>query len=281
MIAIFADSKEIKLKRLEFSDGAITFLLEDLPEEEPNSINIRVDPITPVALIREELELVMSCLEEVYDCPLCNVDLYIPYFPYARADRVFERGNPSPLRGLLLWLQGWNLFRQIYTCDLHNERVLGDFFIKEDIKIKPQLECFKQSLPYNFNTEYDVVVAPDKGAMNKARTISEYLKVDIEYAGKKRDVQTGRIVGTELPKGVDFTNKTILIPDDICDGGMTFIKLAEALKQAGAKKVDLYVTHLIAAKGLKFFENSIDKIYYYHVVSNYINNEDVLKFNER
>ena len=41
----------------------------------------------------------------------------------------------------------------------------------------------------------------------------------------------------------------ILIVDDICDGGMTFIKVAEVLKNFGTKQIDLAVSHGLFSKG--------------------------------
>ena len=61
---------------------------------------------------------------------------------------------------------------------------------------------------------------------------------------------------------VDIQNKTILIIDDICDGGMTFKLTAERLKELGAKEVHLYVTHGIFSKGLETLrESGIDRIF--------------------
>ena len=50
---------------------------------------------------------------------------------------------------------------------------------------------------------------------------------------------------------VDIKDQTILIVDDLCDGGMTFIKSAERLYELEAKEVHLYVSHGIFSKGLK------------------------------
>jgi hypothetical protein len=62
MITVFADNKEIPVNMVEFSDGALTFKLDELPEN-PKYISVNVCPTTPVYRIRlEELRLVVSCL---------------------------------------------------------------------------------------------------------------------------------------------------------------------------------------------------------------------------
>ncbi|HCW17254.1 MAG TPA: phosphoribosylpyrophosphate synthetase, partial [Achromobacter sp.] len=42
----------------------------------------------------------------------------------------------------------------------------------------------------------------------------------------------------------------VLVVDDICDGGRTFLELASALRDTTRQPVYLYVTHGIFSKGL-------------------------------
>lgn len=278
MITVFSNNKEIPVNKVEFSDGAVTFCLEELPDN-PKYISINVCPSTPVKDVREEVDLIVSSIENFYGAiELCGlgfpVKLNLPYLCYGRADRVFEKGNPSPLYDFLTWLR-LKRFSQVNVCDVHNHQTLKGF----NINNKTQLQCFKESIPYDFNEEYDYVIAPDKGAMDKARTIAEHLETNIIYAGKKRDISTGRIQETTLPEDIDLKGAKVLIPDDLCDYGGTFLQLAKQLKEVGVVEVHLYVTHLICAGGLSRFEGLIDKIYYYHVVGSYINNEDIMRYN--
>jgi ribose-phosphate pyrophosphokinase len=52
-----------------------------------------------------------------------------------------------------------------------------------------------------------------------------------------------------------------VITDDICDGGMTFIHVAQRLKALSAERVVLFVTHGIFSKGLGVFDGLIDHFY--------------------
>lgn len=286
MITVFSDNKEIPVNKVTFSDGAITFKLEGL---QPNAENIcvNVDPSTPASLVMEELELFDDCLyqylEKHYFDNNVKLILTLPYLPYARCDRIFEEGNPNGLRRFLMRLNEL-CYDYIQVCDIHNMDAIHshkEFWESGHLNIieKPQLQCFKESLPYNFNNDYSVVLAPDKGAVDKAKTIAEYLNVPCMFANKKRDLSTGKLTEMILPD-YDFTGKKVLIPDDILDGGNTFISLSEMLVDSGASAVDLYITHMIAAKGLKQFKNSVDKIYVYQTVGDYINKEDIMRFND-
>ena len=75
---------------------------------------------------------------------------------------------------------------------------------------------------------------------------------------KERDVKTGALTNFKTTTQ-DLTNQTCFIIDDICDGGGTFIGTAKMLKEKGAKKVVLIVTHGIFSKGSHL--DFIDEIY--------------------
>lgn len=277
MITVFSNNEEVSVKRVDFSDRAFTYKLDSLPQQ-PSYIAINVDPSTPVKDVREEVDMILSCIDNFYGdkTGFVDVSLNLPYMPYARQDRVFEKGNPSPLYDFLVWLDG-KQFAKINVCDIHNDKVLEEVTVNNLVH-KEQLQCFKESLPYDFDEYYDYVIAPDKGAMGKAHSIAAHLETNIAFAGKTRNISTGRIESFDVPK-VNFVGAKVLIPDDIFDYGGTFLGLAKALKDAGAKQVDLYITHMIAANGLKMLDGVIDRIYYYHTVATYINDQDILNFN--
>jgi ribose-phosphate pyrophosphokinase len=65
------------------------------------------------------------------------------------------------------------------------------------------------------------------------------------------------VYGTEE----QLKDKHVIIVDDICDGGRTFIELAKVLKSNKVKNITLFVTHGIFSKGVDaLFENGIDNI---------------------
>jgi ribose-phosphate pyrophosphokinase len=86
-----------------------------------------------------------------------------------------------------------------------------------------------------------VVFFPDEGAMKR---YSDMIN-DIPYAFgiKKRDWATGKILGLDIMNAELVKDKNILIIDDICSRGGTFLHSAKALKAAGANRIFLYVTH--------------------------------------
>ena len=106
-----------------------------------------------------------------------------------------------------------------------------------------------------------VLVSPDAGANKKVLSVAKaYGGLKVIRADKVRNTSTGEITGTEVYCD-DLSGAHCVIIDDICDGGYTFIKLAEKLKEKGAGMITLYVTHGIFSKGFDVFDGLIDKVY--------------------
>lgn len=84
------------------------------------------------------------------------------------------------------------------------------------------------------------VIAPDKGAAERASNIAAALNVPWFQAEKTRDFATGKLTGftcEPLPE-----DGPLLVVDDICDGGGTFMGLADATGLP-SDRLALWVTH--------------------------------------
>jgi ribose-phosphate pyrophosphokinase len=123
------------------------------------------------------------------------------------------------------------------------------------------------------------LVSPDAGAEKKTRDIAMRLstiekKLDVFYATKIRDTLTGNITSTDIQG--DLNGRNLIIVDDICDGGQTFIELAKVLKNRGAEDVYLYVTHGIFSRGLAVLKNHFKKIFCYYTFLNQVEDKTFL-----
>ena len=101
-----------------------------------------------------------------------------------------------------------------------------------------------------------VLVSPDAGAYKTTHEIAEKLNADLVPSNKVR-VDGAPVISIQG----DVKGKECLIVDDLADGGRTFKFLAEALKQQGASKVYLYVTHAQFNYGFDELKETIDHIY--------------------
>lgn len=274
---LFSNNKEVFVQWITFSDSAMTCRI-DPQAEFKNCISIdATDETDNIPLMKEKLELLHNALHHTSAWVDNSAEeipqiLLLGYLPYARADRVFQTGNPNGLQTFQSWLAEF-VFSEVHIYDPHNGHALDADSI--NYVVKHQVDCVKETisgeLVINKLEDYDYIVAPDTGAVRKAKRLSKYLNVPIMYASKKRNINTGRIESVTLDTSVIVKSATprVLIVDDILDGGGTFIPIAEELKKTGAI-VDLYVTHLIAAKGLEIFKDSIQTIYTHGIVGSYV-----------
>lgn len=283
MISIMADNTEVSVDWVKFSDGASTCKInvpERLKDQPISNLTINVSPLCPVDEVLQRVILIDDALDSLAQINKlvpsdgAKLSLHLPYLPYGRADRLFEIGNPNPLDLFVLMMEYFE-FDEIHVCDAHNPSAipLGSRWIN-----KPQLECFKGSLGFDYDrSKYDYVLAPDKGAVKKAQTIADWHGVPLLTAEKERCIKTGRILRVFFDANIPAGSR-VLVCDDICDGGGTFVPLGEEIRAMGCA-ADIYFTHLIAAKGLDIFRGLYDHIYCYQTVGKHTTKCDVLNFN--
>lgn len=282
---LIVDNVEVPIKVIKFSDGSSNVKLE-IPEylvKYPPSAyySISVDPTTPADAYMWEISLVLSAVFNTWPEVRWNSSLlYLPYLPHARADRVFEKGNAFPLEMFSAFVN--SICSEVFLIDPHSGFLEG-FVDQPDVHVQYQHQCFIDAV--RSIKSGSVLVSPDKGAAKKIYRLQQALDLRsvstfVIEADKKRDVSTGRIVDTTLPEDFDYAGKTFYIVDDICDGGGTFLPLAQKLKDLGAKEVNLYVTHMIGAKGLDIFKGVVDNVFCYQVVGTYLTMKDVQDYNK-
>ena len=188
-----------------------------------------------------------------------NIHLTIPYFPYARQDRVCNKGEAFSLSVMAGLINNLNC-KKVVIYDPHSQVTIDQV---NNCEVISQAEILLDSLVSEDIKEKGLIlVSPDKGAANKTKDAAEKLGVEAIYCTKVRDVKTGQITGTHIPEGV--TGKNFIIIDDICDGGRTFTELSKALKKEGAKDLYLYVTHGIFSKGLDVLKEHFEHVYCHH-----------------
>jgi ribose-phosphate pyrophosphokinase len=245
----------IQLKTLSFSGGERHVQLSNLPINMPILISIKAILNSTDDLL--DLLLIDNALENHYGQQV-KLHLEIPYLPYARQDRVCAEGQAFSLQLMAKLMKSLNT-EEIVVWDCHSKvgleltgatNVSATDIIKSDVQLSQLL-----------HSSQTVLICPDKGALQRCTELKEELNIpNMVICEKKRDPKTGKITQTEVLTD-DLTGKTAIITDDICDGGFTFIKIAEQLKAKNAEKIILYVTHGIFSKGLNVFEGLIDELY--------------------
>lgn len=171
-----------------------------------------------------------------------EITVVVPYLGYARQDTKFEAGEPISAKAMANLISTYA--DKVITVDPHKEHIL-DFFTV------PAFSC--SAVPalakYLKEKEIDLILAPDKGALERAKQASKNIKCDFDYMEKTRiDGETVEI----KPKNLEAQNKNVAIIDDIISTGGTMAKSIHELKKQGAKKVFVACTHgLFAGDAVK------------------------------
>lgn len=186
--------------------------------------------------------------------PDVPVYLNLGYIPYARQDRIMEQGEAFSLKVFASLINSCG-FKKVYVDDPHSDVAPA---LINNVDVNPQWDIFADYVNQHheirqYLTNWWVPVCPDGGALKKfikCVTPKGFSENQCAFGLKQRDVKTGKILSTGIYGNIHAIHgSNCLIIDDICDGGATFIALAKVLKEKGAKKIGLYVTHGIFSKG--------------------------------
>jgi ribose-phosphate pyrophosphokinase len=190
--------------------------------------------------------------------PYAEISLYMGYVPYARQDRVCNRGEALSIKVFCDMINAMK-FKSVTILDPHSDvtpALLDRCFIVEPGKVLDRISIADDI----FHGKY-TLVAPDAGATKKVDKVAQHFGgLEVIQGMKKRDLKTGTLSGFTYTG--DVAGKDLLIVDDICDGGGTFLGLANQLNYGGAKSISLYVSHGIFSKGIDILlDGYIDYVY--------------------
>lgn len=211
-----------------------------------------------------------------------SIALFLPYFPGARQDRRMVSGEPLTVKVYADIINSMG-FESVTIFDPHSDvtpAVINNCFVIDNHKFADF--AVMQSWA---NEEDLLIVSPDAGSNKKMKDFMAFINTDSKLTAdsyydlvkcdKTRDQKTGKITGFEV-YAEDLKGKACIIVDDICDGGGTFIGLAEELKKKGAGNLYLAVSHGIFSKGLKPFDGLFKHIY---TTDSFIKSLKVLELN--
>jgi ribose-phosphate pyrophosphokinase len=253
-----------------FSDGAelCEIKIQDEACKKVLSINVLdvSNDLIRLCLIKDALDSM-----GVYD-----VDLFMKYIPNARADRRFGAGQSFSLKVFSNIINSLN-FSKVTALDPHSD--VSSALI-DNIEIISQEVGFGWQLPEIKKISNDFILcAPDVGASKKIFDVMKYIdRDDYIQAVKVRDVSNGNIIACSIPDR-DLQGRAVVIVDDICDGGASFIHLSKHLKDANCGKIILYTSHGIYSKGLDPLKGNIDYVFTSNLIEKFVNSRDLIQFN--
>lgn len=167
------------------------------------------------------------------------INVVIPYFPYARQDRMAQGRESISAKVIARHLEVAGASRVIYV-DIHSLQIQGFFEIPVDplTALSALADYFRDDL--RFAPDRAAIVSPDVGRARLAGKYAEQLELPLVVMHKRRlgfsETKTATVVG-------DIQGKTAILIDDMIAGGSVLDQIP-ALIEAGAEPpVYLSITH--------------------------------------
>ncbi len=174
--------------------------------------------------VKGQIDRYFSCRSVVLD---------MPYIPHARMDRVKKYDDVFTLKYFCEVINSLH-FDRVFVRDAHSNVSLALLNNVYDWGVQGYIEVAAK------RSGAEALFFPDEGAMKR---YSDMSPLPYAFGMKKREWETGKILGLDIINENNIKGKNVLIVDDICSRGGTFFHAAKALKAAGAKSVSLYITH--------------------------------------
>ena len=226
-----------------FSDGEIMVQIN----ENVRGTDVFVLQTACMPVNRHIMELLLM-VDALKRASARRITAVIPYYGYARQDRKVQPRVPisAKLMADLITAAGSN---RVLTMDLHAAQIQGFFDIPVDnLYASPVLLEYVRG-KYNFKNL--VIVSPDAGGVERARSFAKNLECSIAIIDKRREAanisQIMNVIG-------EVEKKDAIILDDMVDTGGTTIQAAAALKEKGAGRVVAACTHAVLSG------NAVEKV---------------------
>lgn len=219
-----------------FADGEIdAHILENVRGEDCYVVQPTCPPVNDNLM---ELLILMDALRRA---SAGRITAVIPYYGYARADR-----KPAPRVAITAKLVA-NLITEaganrVITIDLHAAQIQGFFDIPLDhLYARPVI------LDYIYGRDFDnmVVVSPDVGSVERARSFAKRLDMGLVIIDKRRPRPNEAVVYNIIG---DVKGKTCFIFDDLVDTAGTLTQVANSIKDHGAAKIIAAASHGVLSR---------------------------------
>ncbi len=167
-----------------------------------------------------------------------TISVVMPYFPYARQDRMARGREAISARVVANLLECQGVSRVVFL-DIHNRAIQGFFNIPVDpLSAMPLLADYFRKPEY----ENSVIVSPDVGRASMAGRYAELLNLPLVVMHKRRidftHAETTHVVG-------DIKGRRPIIIDDLMASGSVLRQIDQLYDQGAEGKASFSVTHPI------------------------------------
>ena len=207
----------------------------------------------------EEMVFLAFLVRHLQTHGISDISLIMPYIPNARMDRVKKSEDVFTLKYFAEFINSLN-FRKVCVLDPHS--AVSEALIN-NVRILPNT-LFQRALEQidTFDDKHETYLFfPDEGAMKRYAAEANR---GYTFGVKQRDFSTGKIMSFDVVGDTKFVKDcNVVIIDDICSRGGTVYHSALKLKELGANKIYVCITHCenSIAEGELLKGDLIERIY--------------------
>lgn len=256
---------EIEYDLFKFSGGEVHLKLN------LNDLDIDKVIITHRIKSSDDLMAIIQAKDILDNMRIPEIELFIPYLPYARQDRRCVKNETFSLKLFANIINSLN-FNRVTSINVHSNISIALINNFENLNPINYITSAVNSIKILNAQKEILLISPDAGIHKTNKELMNYnLFSDIVLCDKTRNVNDGKLTNFKVFSD-NLEGKDCLIVDDICDGGRTFEGIAKELKNKNAGDIYLYVTHGIFSAGFEKLNNIFKKIYSTNSFSNINNN---------
>ena len=228
-----------------FADGEVSVsLYETVRGSDVFLINSTCKPVN------DNLMELLVMIDALRRASAGRITAVIPYFGYARQDRKVSPRAPISAKMVADFISVAGAGR-VVTIDMHAGQIQGFFNCPVDNLFASQVLLE----PFMSMKGEIVVVSPDAGGVERARSFAKRIEAPLAIIDKRRD-RPNQATATHVIGDVD--GKIAVLVDDIIDTAGTICAGAEVLLREGAREVYACATHgVLSGPALERLNNSV------------------------
>lgn len=233
-----------KSRTHQFSDSEVHVMIEEVVRDQDIFL---IQPCP--APVNDNLFEILLFLDAFRRASAHSISVVIPYYPYARQDRMARGREAISARVVANLLEAMGAARIIFF-DIHNPAIQGFFNIPVDpLTALPLLSEYFRKPEF----ENSAIVSPDVGRATMASNYAQLLNLPLVVMHKRRtdlsSVKTTHVVG-------DIRGRRPIIIDDLMASGSVLYQI-DALYDHGAEgRACFSVSHaILLPSALKILEN--------------------------
>lgn len=237
----------MKYNIITFHDGEPHIELGYIDRKEPVMVHCRITNPRELFILMQVIDI-LDRQEVIYR-------IFIYYLMGMRMDRVMDFNRPFTLK-IISDILNRSKAESIFITEPHSDRI--SFFNNSKIFADSTWSL----VSYHIDINNYILVFPDKGAQERYCGLW-FDNNSVIKCSKVRDVKTGQLSSFKIENPELIGDKPLMILDDLCDGGGTFVGVANEIKKIKPDvDLNIYVTHMVNYNGLTNLSMNFNHVWY-------------------